>query len=466
MANITKRTNKKGEISYLIRAFVGEGADGKQITKSTTWKPPAGMKQSAADKQAEKEAVLFEEKIKTGVITIDGNIKFADYAAQWLETKEFKPKTVEIYEMTLKKINAAIGHIPLEKIRPEHIQQFIKNLKEDGVKQNGSCIMSPAFDKVVKKRKIAYADLGRAAGITYITASRASRGKRTRYETAKKLCAVLDLNLSEYTITDNSTTKLSNATIRRYYAVIQVVLAAAKKSRIIPHNVTEFTDPPKKEYKEARYLDDEEAKRFLAIITDNPDIRIKTAFTVLLWTGMRKGELCGLEWNDIDFYNNTINICRASQYVKKQGVIEVSTKNRSSERRITVSPFIIGLLKDYRIWWIEQRFKCGDTWQGNKERLFIQANGKPIFPETLNDWIYALIDRHNLPSMTVHSLRHTFITLQIANGTDIKTIQSMSGHATPMTLLNTYTHAIESAQEKAAQAMDNILLPPGQQKSG
>ena len=84
MASITKRTNKAGEVSYLIRAFVEQGPSGKQTTKSMTWKPPAGMRLSAADKQAEKEAVLFEEWVRSGVVSIDRKIRFEDYAAQWM----------------------------------------------------------------------------------------------------------------------------------------------------------------------------------------------------------------------------------------------------------------------------------------------------------------------------------------------------------------------------------------------
>ena len=135
MANITKRTNKAGEVSYLIRVYAGEDAKGKQLTKSTTWKPPAGMRPTAADKQAEREAVLFEEKVRSGVVSIDGKTKFADYAARWMEAKEMRPRTRERYECALPRINQAIGHIPLEKLRVEHIQTFIKNLREEGVRK-------------------------------------------------------------------------------------------------------------------------------------------------------------------------------------------------------------------------------------------------------------------------------------------------------------------------------------------
>ena len=139
MANITKRTNKAGEVSFLIRAFVAWGADGKQITKSKTWKPPAGMKPSAAEKQAQKEAALFEEKIKSGTVTLDGKIKFADYAAKWIDFTEMKPTTRFERAWKLEVVNQAIGHIPLEKLRPEHLQQFYKNMREDGVKHQFLC---------------------------------------------------------------------------------------------------------------------------------------------------------------------------------------------------------------------------------------------------------------------------------------------------------------------------------------
>jgi hypothetical protein len=93
MANVTKRVGKSGAVSYLIRAFVETGASGKQVTKSMTWKPPANMRPSAADKQAEKEAVLFEQRVRSGVVSLDGKTTFSEFTARWMETAELAPKT-------------------------------------------------------------------------------------------------------------------------------------------------------------------------------------------------------------------------------------------------------------------------------------------------------------------------------------------------------------------------------------
>jgi len=111
MANITKRTNKKGEISYLIRVFIDEKTDGKQIVKSMTYKPENGLTPKQIEKKLNETAVIFEDKIKNGG-TIDANIKFGEYAEKWLETNKnnYAPITYTRYKNLLIRINEAFGH--------------------------------------------------------------------------------------------------------------------------------------------------------------------------------------------------------------------------------------------------------------------------------------------------------------------------------------------------------------------
>ena len=135
-----------------------------------------------------------------------------------------------------------------------------------------------------------------------------------------------------------------------------------------------------------------------------------------------------------------------------------SMPNDNEERDITVSLFVTSALKQYQAWWREYRLLHGDIWKGQKERLFIQEDGKPLFPDTVNFWLTRFAERNGLDHINPHALRHTFITLQIAAGVDIRTLQARTGHSQASTLLNVYTHAIKSAQEKAAQAMDDMLL--------
>lgn len=95
---------------------------------------------------------------------------------------------------------------------------------------------------------------------------------------------------------------------------------------------------------------------------------------------------------------------------------------------------------------------------GKDERLFIQDDGRPLFPSTIIFWLKRFIKENDLPYLTPHGLRHTFVTLQIASGVDLRTLQARTGHAQASTLLNTYAHALQSAQDKAAEALENVLL--------
>ena len=207
------------------------------------------------------------------------------------------------------------------------------------------------------------------------------------------------------------------------------------------------------------YLDDEQALDFLSLLLKEKDIRVKTALTLLLFSGARRGELCGLSWPDIDFEKKLINIVRASQYQSKKGIVEVPTKNISSIRAVKAPSFIFELLGQYKTWWNKQRLLFGSDWQGSDQRLFIQENGKPINPDTINYWMNKFLAKNDLRHITPHSLRHTFATLQISAGVDIRTLQARTGHAQASTLINIYSHAIKSAQEAASDALETILLP-------
>lgn len=196
------------------------------------------------------------------------------------------------------------------------------------------------------------------------------------------------------------------------------------------------------------------------------DIRIKTSLALLLFTGLRRGEMLGLEWPDINMDKQTIHVQRASQVQKGIGVTEAPTKNESSMRSVKVSDFVIGLLTEYHVWWNEKRLQYGESWKGEQERLFIQDDGKPLYPDTINYWMDKFLKKHHFEHFTPHSLRHTFCTLELAAGVDYRTLQSMSGHAQASALVNIYGHALESAQNRAADVLAQTLLPQSKKTMG
>ena len=215
--------------------------------------------------------------------------------------------------------------------------------------------------------------------------------------------------------------------------------------------------PPKAEKKEARYLDEVQASELLNCL-QNEDIMHRTIITLLLYSGMRRGELCGLKWGDIDFNDKLIHIQRASLYAKGKGVFEDRTKNESSERTIKIAGEALKLLLEYKMYQNTNRIKIADRWQ-DKDYVFTQWDGKPIHPDSITNWFGKFRKKYNLPDINIHSLRHTNASLLIAAGADLKTVSKRLGHSQLSTTGNIYTHAIKSADERAAETIQDILKP-------
>lgn len=177
-----------------------------------------------------------------------------------------------------------------------------------------------------------------------------------------------------------------------------------------------------------------------------------------VFAGLRIGELMGLTWENIDFENNAIDIVRASQYITGKGTFEKQPKNETSIRRISMPAPIMSILKEYRIWWLEQKIKCGDLWK-NSDRLFVTWDGQPMFIYTLTNWFPDFLKRHNLPKITPHGLRHTMASLLDAQGMETSKISKRLGHARISTTLDIYTHVFKKADTAAADLLERTLLP-------
>jgi integrase len=179
-------------------------------------------------------------------------------------------------------------------------------------------------------------------------------------------------------------------------------------------------------------------------------MQYKTMALLLLYSGMRRGELCGLEWKDIDFENHLVNICRTSQYTPKKGIFTKGTKMASSIRIIKLPATTITILREYKRWQTEQRLAVGDQWR-DCDRLYTSWNGKPGHPDSLTQWFGDFIKRTDLLQIHIHSLRHTNATLMIAGGEDILTVSKLLGHAQASTTTNIYAHAIRFCGRKGSR---------------
>ena len=456
MATVEKRGD-----SFRIIASAGYARDGKQIRKRMTWTPAPGMTQRQIEKELDRQSVLFEERVKNGQY-IDSNIRFADYTDLWLKNygeKQLAPKTLSRYKALLVRINAALGNMRLDKLQPHHITEFLDNLEEEGIKETATYKATVDLRAILKKRGMTRQDIANAAGIGINTVYVACRGKSVSRETAEKLCKALNLKFEKAFVAPKGNEKLSEKTVLHHYRLISCILnSAVMDDQIILTNPAARVRPPHCERKEALYLDEIQAAHLLELLESEP-MQYKTAVTLLLYSGMRRGELLGLEWPDIDFENCTVSISRTSQYLPGKGIFTKEPKTKTSTRVIKLSDDAIALLRKYRIWQNQQRLALGDQWQ-KTDRLFTAWNGAPMHPDVLSGWFEDFVKRTDLPQgLHLHSLRHTNATLMIAGGEDVLTVSRRLGHAQASTTTNIYGHAIQAANAKAAETLQNILKP-------
>ena len=458
MACITERKMKDGTMSFQIRVFVQQESNGKQHVKSMTFRPEPGLSKTQAMKEARHEASMFERRVKSSLGAYDGRIRFAEYASRWMDSAQIAYSTRCRYESLLARINPFLGSMSLQKIQAFHIESFYKSLKEPILKKIAT---AHGLRDAMREKGISKSKLMTLSGISCSVISSSLAGKQISAESAAKLSAALGAPLEKIFRVSVTRRTLSGVTIKHHHKLISAILGKALRERIISFNVAkDHVVAPKAQKKEARYLTCDEAQQLISLLI-NEDVRLKTSIMLALYSGVRKGELCGLSWKDINENSGLVYIRRASQFQGGKGVVEVPTKNESSKRAIKLPPIVFHVLAEYRLWWDAKKQEAGPGWQDSEGRLFVQNNGRPINPETINYWLGKFIKKHGLQHFTPHSLRHTFVTLQISAGVDIRTLQARTGHAQASTLTNTYAHVIKAKTEAAAELLDNMLTPKG-----
>lgn len=250
--------------------------------------------------------------------------------------------------------------------------------------------------------------------------------------------------------------KLSSATVRRYYTILQSVLHSAYKLGLIGSNPADSDriTLPKLEEQKTDIFTTEELNNMLDCLESEP-LQFKVLVHLALNTGCRRGELVGLKWSDVNFNTGVLTVSRSNYKLTGDTEIRSKSTKTGKSRQIMLPPYCIAMLRKYRASQAEYRFSLGDKWQGD-EWVFIQADGKPMYPSTPTLQFSKFLKRYDLPHMKFHALRHTSATLLLSNGTNIKNVASRLGHAQLKTT-DRYVHAIAEAEKQAADTFENIL---------
>lgn len=446
---------KKQGRGYLITVSAGTDIHGARIREYMTWVPPDGMTNRQAEKEVNRQAVLFEDKVKSGLLQ-DNNIRFAEFMDLWIKRhckKKLKAKTVSEYEKLAPTIKQAMGHIKLRDLRPGHLNAFYDNLQEEGIRNDTKYVRCIDLDAELLKRKLTKSELHRLTGLSVYSVRSAVLGNAVEQKTAKLICDQLGIKLDKAFSAVNADDTLSSNTVRHYHSVISACLGKAVKWGYLESNPAANADPPQIIQEEAAYLDIEDAKKILNRLQEAPP-KYRNAIIFDLLSGLRRGELLGLPWRNVDFGNEIIRINQALYYVKEHGLMLDTPKSEKSGRFLRLSRSAFAILREQQAWQQQQEQLLGDAWKNDKGFVFTNEEGNPIHPDTLTGWFADLCETAGYPDIHLHSLRHTYASLMITEGTPLVVVSKRMGHAQVSTTSNIYSHVISSADEKAAQVAE------------
>ena len=450
-------TIQKQGRGYKITVSQGYDYTGKRIRQYMTWTPEPGMTDRQVKKELERQAILFEEKVKNGTVA-DATIRFADFADKYMAEYAqlyLKPKTVHTYAENLVRINQAIGHIRLRDLRTAHINSFYRNLQESGIRNRVTAVCKLDLRTKIGTQRGALTAFAKKAGVGRATVNQAIAGKPISLVSAEAIASALGIKTSAAFATTTHREALAPASVISYHHTLSSILSRAVKWGYIPSNPADAAEKPSLGRKEAAYLEEADARRLLELLQTEP-IRWRAVLTFDLLSGLRRAELLGLRWQDVDLDGHTITIRQTSNYLPGLGVYVGTPKTSTSVRPLPISTAAVLLLLEYRQWQDEQRGKLGDAWEDQDGRVFTTNTGAPIFPDSVTQWFSDFIARAGLPKVTVHSLRHTYASLMIADGVPLVVVSRQLGHAQASTTSNIYAHVISSAQARAMQTFDRF----------
>ena len=462
MACIQKKKLLDGTISYRVQVKAKNQRTGKFEAKAITWKKPLELTETQAKKELQRIALELEERFNkqlNGLLAVDNDITFIDYAERWLE-KIKNTRSLNYYvkgRECLKKFYKYFGNIKLNQITPVMVQGFLDDMMMKRYEKK-SARLTGDLNQYLKSHCIKQVDALKKIGISKSILASANAGYCIRIENAEKICNALGLKYEDYFTTEVQSHAYAKETIMKLKRTLATILADAKRQRLVEHNFAsrDYIAPIQGYKKEVKILNDKEAKILANYLHTEPNPRWKIALLTVLFMGLRRGELAGLEWKDIDYENKTMTIARSVQDIIGFGLITKEPKTENSKRTISMPDKLIDYLKEYEGWWLNQKKYLGDR-LGDTDRLFCTEDGTDISPGLFRVWLQKTLAKVDLPKVTLHSLRHTNITLQLVAGVDMKTVSARAGHSKASTTSDFYSHFIKNSDIHASEILNKIF---------
>lgn len=425
MASIQKRGD-----SYRIVVSMGYDVNHKKLVEITTFTPDKNLTPKKRQKAVEDFAYEFEKKCRNHERLEGEKTALKDFITRWTAEKaqqELQPGTLEKYQAVIDSfILPALGHLKLSEIKPHTVNAFFVSLTKDGSRHDGK---PGGYSKgTINKVSNVLSSILRTAveweaiernPCDAVRVKAEDSAEKIKFFTPQQAAAFLDYINKPYTIRTKGHTR---------------------------------TDDTGKQYIVGDYTSTKELPT-----------QLKVLFTLAIYSGLRKGEILALTWDDVDFENNTVAVTKAAAVVGGQQIVKVP-KTRNSYRLISIPRSITQQLQQWKLEQTRYRLKVGAYWQGGNW-IFTQDDGRMMSYYTPYSALQDILTHYNadkaeadkLPMIPFHGLRHTKATLQIAAGTDVRTVSAILGHRETSTTMNIYSHSLQTAEQEAAANMERLL---------
>ena len=324
---------QRGKATYRLSISCGFKEDGSRnfIRKTVTAKN---------DKELEREKAKFLMEYETGNFSTNNNVKFKEFAYEWLDQvkSEISKETLNRYKMDIElRMIPKLGNYKLKDLNVYIIDKFKKELNDEKI-----------FSSSNK-----YKD-------------RAEKPKTDR--------------------------PLSDKSKNEIFKLLRRMLDKAVIWGKMGYNPAQKVETPKYKKKDIDFYDEEQTKKMLTLL-EKEDVKWKTIIKIAIFTGMRRGEIAGLSWDNIDLKNKLIHIEKQCKYSSEEGVYLKAPKSEKSIRTITIPNIVVEQIKEYKRFY-KQSQKVIHIQEANM--LFYSENGKLMNPEAITDWFTKFIKRNNI----------------------------------------------------------------------
>ena len=467
MATYFQRPNKTtGKIHYGIQIAIRDSS-GKVKFKNTTWTNPDNLTGKRLEKALHAYGENWEREYRNGHTHELSVANFNRVATVWLNAR--KNNMSESYYMRasecIKRMSEFFGNTPFTALKAYDIQQFFIYLNNYRYKIT-TAVIKPSkkeeFNEIALNcgiRKVC-----EQAGFSRPTLYYARRGDPVAVLSAKLICDKFGLNFNEYFNKIEIANEYRKETILKYKRVLSAIFTYCISIELVTVNYASSNYLKQiiggKPSKEIKILSNSEYDSFLSTLDSydkEREINIMETIPLYLMAmlGLRSCEVCGLEWQDIDFEKRYITINRDRVYVKGRGVIRrPSTKSYSGGRALYICDALLKKLKEYKQ--VYDNLSKADKHFDRCGALFCNIDGTPRFPQYLNTLLTRFLMKANCPRVSCHKIRHTWITLLISKGVRVNTVSKMAGHASSDITLSVYTHYCKDIDD-SKEVMEKIF---------